>query len=85
MIGNCEEAKVEATPLTAKNMRIGTEVTAKVYEVRARGLVLDLGNGIRGLYRFKVPNPSIILFADTSLLFPSLFSLLCIVLISVFV
>ncbi|GAV67944.1 KH_1 domain-containing protein/S1 domain-containing protein/RNase_PH domain-containing protein/RNase_PH_C domain-containing protein/PNPase domain-containing protein [Cephalotus follicularis] len=41
------------TPMTAKKLKLGTKVTAKVYQIRARGLVLDLGGGIRGMYRFE--------------------------------
>lgn len=37
----------------AKQLKIGTEVTAKVHEIRAHGLVLDLGGGIHGMYRFE--------------------------------
>lgn len=40
--------------VSAKNLKLGTKVAAKVYQVRARGLVLDLGGGIRGMYRFEV-------------------------------
>ncbi|KAJ4729261.1 Polyribonucleotide nucleotidyltransferase [Melia azedarach] len=39
--------------ITTKNLKLGTKVVAKVYQVRARGLVLDLGGGIRGMYRFE--------------------------------
>ncbi|CAA2997103.1 polyribonucleotide nucleotidyltransferase 2, mitochondrial [Olea europaea subsp. europaea] len=47
--------KAAAEPtLTAKKLKLGTEMTAKVHQVRARGLVLDLGGGIRGMYRFEV-------------------------------
>ena len=48
-----QEDEVEA-PITAKKLKIGTKVTAKVYQIRARGLVLDLGGGLRGMYRFEV-------------------------------
>lgn len=47
------EAETEV-PVTAKNLKLGTKVTAKVYQIRARGLVLDLGGGLRGMYRFEV-------------------------------
>lgn len=40
--------------VSAKNLKLGSKITAKVYQVRARGLVLDLGGGIRGMYRFEV-------------------------------
>ena len=41
-------------PITAKKMKIGKKLTAKVYEIRTHGLVLDLGGGLRGMYRFEV-------------------------------
>lgn len=41
------------SPITAKTLKIGTKVTAKVYQIRTGGLVLDLGGGIRGMYRFE--------------------------------
>ncbi|BBH00429.1 polyribonucleotide nucleotidyltransferase, putative [Prunus dulcis] len=41
------------SPVTAKTLKIGTKVTAKVYQIRTGGLVLDLGGGIRGMYRFE--------------------------------
>ncbi|XP_062010169.1 polyribonucleotide nucleotidyltransferase 2, mitochondrial [Rosa rugosa] len=40
-------------PVTAKSLKLGTKVTAKVYQVRTGGLVLDLGGGLRGMYRFE--------------------------------
>ncbi|XP_061359613.1 polyribonucleotide nucleotidyltransferase 2, mitochondrial [Gastrolobium bilobum] len=50
--GDEEEAKDKAS-VTAKDLKLGTEVTAKVYQIRAHGLVLDLGGGVRGMYRFE--------------------------------
>ncbi|KAJ1416534.1 S1 domain [Sesbania bispinosa] len=50
--GDEKEAKDKAT-VTAKDLKLGTEVTAKVYQIRAHGLVLDLGGGLRGMYRFE--------------------------------
>lgn len=47
-----EETEKEAP--TAKNLKLGMRVTAKVHKVLGRGLVLDLGNGVRGMYRFEV-------------------------------
>ncbi|KAA8530217.1 hypothetical protein F0562_004926 [Nyssa sinensis] len=41
-------------PVSAKTLKLGMQVTAKVHQIRARGLVLDLGGGIRGMYRFKI-------------------------------
>lgn len=43
------------TPVTPQKLKLGTKVTAKIYQIRARGLVLDLGGGIRGMYKFE-PN-----------------------------
>ncbi|XP_011098446.1 polyribonucleotide nucleotidyltransferase 2, mitochondrial [Sesamum indicum] len=40
-------------PMDAKKLKLGTEVTAKVHQIRAHGLVLDLGGGIRGMFRFE--------------------------------
>ncbi|KAL1081032.1 hypothetical protein V6Z11_D09G036300 [Gossypium hirsutum] len=42
------------TPVTPQKLKLGTKVTAKIYQIRARGLVLDLGGGIRGMYKFEV-------------------------------
>ncbi|XP_059670128.1 polyribonucleotide nucleotidyltransferase 2, mitochondrial [Cornus florida] len=41
------------TAVSEENLKIGMKVTAKVHQIRARGLVLDLGGGIRGMYRFE--------------------------------
>ncbi|XP_062151411.1 polyribonucleotide nucleotidyltransferase 2, mitochondrial [Alnus glutinosa] len=50
LIDKMDEAK---GPISAKKMKIGTKLTAKVYQIRAHGLVLDLGGGLRGMYRFE--------------------------------
>ncbi|XP_073060324.1 polyribonucleotide nucleotidyltransferase 2, mitochondrial isoform X2 [Primulina eburnea] len=47
-----ENSKVEA-PINAKRLKLGMEVTAKVHQIRAHGLVLDLGGGVHGMYRFE--------------------------------
>ncbi|KAI9078072.1 hypothetical protein K1719_039997 [Acacia pycnantha] len=39
--------------VTPKAMKLGTKVTANVDQIRAHGLVLDLGGGLRGMYRFE--------------------------------
>ncbi|XP_057992147.1 polyribonucleotide nucleotidyltransferase 2, mitochondrial isoform X2 [Hevea brasiliensis] len=49
---NNNEAEVEA-PISAKNLKLGTKVTAKIYQIRRHGLVLDLGGGVRAMYRFE--------------------------------
>ncbi|XP_022739590.1 polyribonucleotide nucleotidyltransferase 2, mitochondrial isoform X2 [Durio zibethinus] len=51
---NDQETDVK-TRMTPQKLKLGTKVTAKIYQIRARGLVLDLGGGIRGMYRFE-PN-----------------------------
>ncbi|KAL0450686.1 UNVERIFIED_CONTAM: Polyribonucleotide nucleotidyltransferase 2, mitochondrial [Sesamum latifolium] len=40
-------------PMDAKKLKLGMEVTAKVHQIRAQGLVLDLGGGIHGMFRFE--------------------------------
>ncbi|CAN1853277.1 Polyribonucleotide nucleotidyltransferase 2, mitochondrial [Linum perenne] len=50
-----KEVKGKA-PISAKTLKIGTTVTARVHQIRARGLVLDLGGGVRGMYRFEQDN-----------------------------
>lgn len=50
---NDEDTKV-VSPLSAKSLKLGMKIAAKVYQIRALGLVLDLGNGVRGMYRFEV-------------------------------
>ncbi|KAJ9564256.1 hypothetical protein OSB04_000222 [Centaurea solstitialis] len=44
---------VKRSKIDAKKLKLGTKVTAKVLQVRARGLVLDLGGGVNGMYRFE--------------------------------
>ncbi|XP_058087858.1 polyribonucleotide nucleotidyltransferase 2, mitochondrial isoform X2 [Magnolia sinica] len=39
--------------ISAKSLKLGDRLTAKVYQLRAHGLVLELGSGIRGMYRFE--------------------------------
>ncbi|ESW23003.1 hypothetical protein PHAVU_004G011100 [Phaseolus vulgaris] len=53
--GDEQESKDKASG-TAKDLELGTKVTAKVYQIRAHGLVLDLGSGLRGMYRFEENN-----------------------------
>ncbi|KAL6007069.1 hypothetical protein ACLOJK_032565 [Asimina triloba] len=40
--------------ISAKSLRLGDSLTAQVCQIRTHGLVLELGKGIRGMYRFKV-------------------------------
>ncbi|XP_047332941.1 polyribonucleotide nucleotidyltransferase 2, mitochondrial [Impatiens glandulifera] len=48
-----EDEDTVTSGLDAQKLKIGTQVMAKVHQIRARGIVLDLGNGIRGMYRFE--------------------------------
>ncbi|OVA19859.1 Exoribonuclease [Macleaya cordata] len=41
------------TGISAKSLKLGDKLAAKVCQIRTLGLVLDLGGGIRGLYRFE--------------------------------
>ncbi|EPS73358.1 hypothetical protein M569_01398 [Genlisea aurea] len=43
----------ESAAAADKKLKIGTIVTSRVRQVRQHGLVLDLGGGIRGMYRFE--------------------------------
>lgn len=43
--------------VSATSLRLGDRLTVKVYQIRAHGLVLELGGGIRGMYRFEVCCP----------------------------
>ncbi|URE47790.1 Polyribonucleotide nucleotidyltransferase, RNA binding domain [Musa troglodytarum] len=40
--------------ICADSLKLGDTVTAKVYQIRARGLVLELNGGIRGMFKFEV-------------------------------
>lgn len=48
--------EVPETCTSAKNLKLGMKLNAKVYQIRTHGLVLDLGGGIRGMYRFEGDN-----------------------------
>ncbi|KAL9666213.1 hypothetical protein QQ045_000537 [Rhodiola kirilowii] len=45
--------KVNSVVVNPKTLKIGMKLDANVYQIRARGLVLDLGGGIRGMLRFE--------------------------------
>ncbi|KAL2335714.1 hypothetical protein Fmac_016927 [Flemingia macrophylla] len=51
-----EQEPKDKESVYAKDLKLGTKITAKVYQIRAHGLVLDLGGGIRGMYRFEENN-----------------------------
>ncbi|KAJ8479585.1 hypothetical protein OPV22_023312 [Ensete ventricosum] len=40
--------------IRADSLKLGDTVTAKVYQIRAHGLVLELNGGIRGMFKFEV-------------------------------
>ena len=44
----------QGSHLRAKDLKLGTVVTAIVHQIRTHGLVLDLGGGLKGMYRFEV-------------------------------
>ncbi|ESQ41423.1 hypothetical protein EUTSA_v10012572mg [Eutrema salsugineum] len=48
-----ENESEESASISPRTLKIGTEMMAKVHQVRTRGLVLDLGGGIRGMYKFE--------------------------------
>ncbi|CAN8299813.1 unnamed protein product [Cochlearia groenlandica] len=48
-----ENEAEERASVSTQELKIGTEMTAKVQQVRTRGLVLDLGGGISGMYKFE--------------------------------
>lgn len=52
--GSKDKKSQAGSSLRAKDLKLGTVVTASVYQIRARGLVLDLGGGLKGMYRFEV-------------------------------
>lgn len=49
-----EKQRENEASTSARNLKIGMELTAKVHQIRARGLVLELDGGLRGMYRFEV-------------------------------
>ncbi|KAL8229117.1 hypothetical protein R6Q57_014017 [Mikania cordata] len=55
------KSKVESL-VDVKKLKLGVKVNAKILQVRARGLVLDLGGGIKGMYQFEVCVITILLF-----------------------
>lgn len=38
----------------SKNLKVGDTTEATVYQIRVNGLVLDLGGGLKGMYKFEV-------------------------------
>ena len=42
------------TKVHAGSLKLGDSVTAKVHQIRAHGLVIELGGGLRGMYKFEV-------------------------------
>ncbi|KAH0750802.1 hypothetical protein KY290_030034, partial [Solanum tuberosum] len=52
-IGSDKDDATSETPMSANKLKLGMRLTAKVHQIRALGLVLDLGGGIRGMYCFE--------------------------------
>lgn len=48
--------------IRADSLKLGDTVTAKVHQIRAHGLVLELNGGIRGMFKFEVPDLSLNIF-----------------------
>ncbi|KAJ6811184.1 putative polyribonucleotide nucleotidyltransferase 2, mitochondrial [Iris pallida] len=49
------ESKMDGTTkVHASSLKLGDRATAKVHQIRAYGLVLELGGGLRGMYKFEV-------------------------------
>ena len=48
------DTEVPKACINEKKLKLGTKLNAKVNQIRKRGLVLDLGGGIQGMYRFEV-------------------------------
>ncbi|PKU67843.1 polyribonucleotide nucleotidyltransferase 2, mitochondrial isoform X1 [Dendrobium catenatum] len=42
------------TSVNANSLKLGDRFTAKIYQIRARGLVLEVAGGVRGMYKFEV-------------------------------
>ncbi|XP_010248546.1 PREDICTED: polyribonucleotide nucleotidyltransferase 2, mitochondrial isoform X2 [Nelumbo nucifera] len=53
---NVSKEAVDTARKTAKTIKLSDKFTAKVYQIRVHGLVLDLGGGIRGMYKFELMN-----------------------------
>ncbi|XP_010940149.1 polyribonucleotide nucleotidyltransferase 2, mitochondrial isoform X1 [Elaeis guineensis] len=43
-----------STSVRAGSLKLGDRVIAKVYQIRTHGLVLELGGGLRGMYKFEI-------------------------------
>ncbi|KAK8960926.1 hypothetical protein KSP40_PGU000596 [Platanthera guangdongensis] len=51
----CKKTKFSSfTKVSASKLKLGDRITAKVYQIRAHGLVLDVAGGVRGMYKFEV-------------------------------
>ncbi|CAL4886676.1 unnamed protein product [Urochloa decumbens] len=51
---NAEDLKQSPVNFRSGSMKLGDVVTAKVYQIRAFGLVLELSDGARGMHKFEV-------------------------------
>lgn len=51
---NTRDLKQTSVNFQSGSMKLGDVVTAKVYQIRAFGLVLELSDGARGMHKFEV-------------------------------
>ncbi|CAO2046614.1 unnamed protein product [Urochloa humidicola] len=51
---NTDDLKQSPVNFRSGSMKLGDVVTAKVYQIRAFGLVLELSDGARGMHKFEV-------------------------------
>lgn len=51
---NTSDQNQSPTKFQSVAMKLGDVVTAKVYQIRAYGLVLELSDGVRGMHKFEV-------------------------------
>ncbi|KAL6633976.1 hypothetical protein ACP70R_026647 [Stipagrostis hirtigluma subsp. patula] len=52
-VGNTPDQYSSPVKFQSGSMKLGDVVTAKVYQIRAYGLVLELSDGVRGMHKFE--------------------------------
>lgn len=52
IVGNQKDALQKDSH--SKTLKLGDKIKATVYQIRKKGLVLDLGSGLKGMYIFEV-------------------------------
>ncbi|XP_020589440.1 polyribonucleotide nucleotidyltransferase 2, mitochondrial isoform X2 [Phalaenopsis equestris] len=50
----CKTKLSSVTNVKISSLKLGDRFTAKIYQIRAHGLVLELAGGVRGMYKFEV-------------------------------